>query len=86
MKLLGGLQATWKHGYWVLDMSTKCFLGWHLTLTLTVGVLSVLFFCIGIPLASLLVLCYKVYVNHDDLGSIELVMDVGFLYRSYNYE
>ena len=81
-----GLQATWLHGYWVLDTSTKCFHGWHLSFTLTVGLISVGVFCVGIPLAAVLVLCYKVYVNRDKLGNPEVAMDVGFLYRSYDYE
>lgn len=67
-------------------MSTRCFHGWHLTFTLTVGLLSIVIFCIGIPLVSLLVLCHKVYINQDNLGNPEVVADVGFLYRSYNYE
>ena len=67
-------------------MSTSCFHGWHLTFALTAGLFSILLFCIGIPLASLLVLCYKVYVNHDRLGNPEVIQDVGFIYRSYDYE
>ena len=66
-------------------MSTKCFHGWHLTFTVTVGFISVALFCFGIPLAAIAVLCWKVYVDEDSLANDEVIRDVGFLYRSYNY-
>ncbi len=30
---LDDMQARWQHGYWVPDMSVKCFAGWHLKLS-----------------------------------------------------
>ena len=79
------LQATWQHGYWVLDMSNKCFHGWHLTFALTVGLVSVLLFCIGIPLATLLVLAWKVCISRQSLDDPQVIHDAGFLYQSFKY-
>ncbi len=28
------MQATWAWGYWLPDMSIRCFVGWHLRLSL----------------------------------------------------
>lgn len=79
------LQATWTRGYWVLDTGTECFHGWHLVFAMTVGLISIAVFVIGIPAASLAVLAWKLYVDGSDLDDPDLVHSVGFLYRSYNY-
>ncbi len=49
-------QATWPHGYWVLNMNQECYAGEHRRAFLPIGILSLLVFCLAPPLASFLLL------------------------------
>ncbi len=75
------VQDTWAKGYWVLDMNVQCFKGWHLTLTLTLGLVTALLFCCGIPVFTLVMLCKRRKVLDDD----ETKEHFGFLYRAYDF-
>ncbi len=50
------VQATWRHGYWVRDMTQQCYAGAHLRVFVPIGVASIVVFCFTPPLASFLLL------------------------------
>jgi len=66
-------------GYWTYDMSRACFTGWHIKWTLSLGLLGLLVFCIGVPLA----LCYGLWANRTKVGEPEVRAHFGFLYRNF---
>ncbi|DBB05192.1 TPA: hypothetical protein ACH3X3_010435 [Trebouxia sp. C0006] len=76
------LQADWPLGYWVPDMSKPCFTGWHLRLSLPLGVPLLVLICVGVPLLPYLLLrpC------KTQLQTPPVKIRVGFIYRSYKPE
>ena len=73
------MQATWHLGYWTNDMDHLCFRGWHLALSLGLGVPSLLIFGVGIP--SLF--AYMVWRHRSALDDMRIRDKLGFAYRSY---
>ncbi|KXZ42408.1 hypothetical protein GPECTOR_150g36 [Gonium pectorale] len=51
-------KAAWRHGYWVRDMAQECYTGLHLRLYVPIGIASVIVLCLGLPLASFLLIWY----------------------------
>ncbi|KXZ43648.1 hypothetical protein GPECTOR_84g324 [Gonium pectorale] len=72
-------KATWRHGYWVRDMSQQCYTGVHLRLYVPIGIAAVITLCFGPPLASLLLL----WRRRDELGSKNVRQRYSFLYIRY---
>ena len=73
------VQATWPLGYWVPDMSQPCFTGWHLKVSLALGIPLLVIICIGIPLLPYLLLRR----HRHQLQTSEVHLHLGFIYRSY---
>lgn len=71
--------ATAPYGYFVQDMRQACYQGWHLGWSLGLGVVTVLIFCVGVPVGLLLWLL----TNRSRLGKPEVRMRCGFLYVVY---
>lgn len=72
-------QARSKHGFWVPDMSVKCFAGWHLKLSAGLGAPLALIGCVFIPLLPCLLLLHQ--CGH--LDSPDVKRRLAFLYCSY---
>lgn len=71
--------ATAPFGYWVQDLDQACNTGWHLAWSLGLGLVSVLLFCVGVPLAILLWLVF----NRGRLSKPEFHMHYAFLYADF---
>lgn len=71
--------ATAPFGYWVQDLDQACYTGWHLAWSLGLGLVSVLLFCVGVPLAILLWLVS----NRSRLSKPEFHMHYAFLYADF---
>jgi hypothetical protein len=69
-------------GYWVSDITQQCFSGYHMGWALGLGMMSVIFWCIVIPVAMGvgLFLC-RAKADEDSFRE-----HFGFLYRSYRPE
>lgn len=73
------LQANWRWGYWVPDMTIKCYQGWHLGFSAGLGVPLLLLVAVAIPfLPAFLLFKYK-----TKLKETSVKIRVGFLYHSY---
>ncbi|KXZ42329.1 hypothetical protein GPECTOR_161g128 [Gonium pectorale] len=73
-------QAAWRRGYWTRNMNQECYSGEHARLWVPIGAVCIVVVCIGIPLASFLIM----FVNRQTLQSVDVVQTYGFLYRRYN--
>ncbi len=74
------LQATWKHGYWIRDMTQECFTGVHKSLYLPIGIVSTLVFCVGPPLTTFVLL----WRHREKLQTdTHIKQRYGFLYHRY---
>ncbi len=89
-------QATWPHGYWVLNMNQECYAGEHRRAFLPIGILSLLVFCLAPPLASFLLLWHvrrqglrraaaegQLHVPDPLQSDLHIKQVYGFLYRRY---
>ncbi|KXZ45744.1 hypothetical protein GPECTOR_51g730 [Gonium pectorale] len=72
-------QATWKYGYWIRDMSQKCYASRHLQLYLPIGIVAVIIVCLTPPLTSFALLWY----NRKKLNDPTTLRRYGFLYVRY---
>ena len=73
------VQATWHKGYWAADMEHACFRGWHLGVTLGLGLPSLLLLGIGIPI----LFAYMIWRHRGTLQESSTREKMGFAYRSY---
>lgn len=73
------MQATWSRGFWVRDMTQRCYGGTHARLYLPIGIACVLLLCAGPPLVTLLVLWRK----RARLDEHHVMQTYGFMYRRY---
>ena len=60
-------------------MDHMCFRGWHLAVSLALGVPSLLAFGVGIPV----LFAYMLWRHRCTLGDIQTRDKLGFAYRSY---
>ena len=65
--------------YLVSNMETECYTGLHLILLLVITVPSIIFFGLGIPFASFIVLFHK----RDSLENERVQKELGFLFNGY---
>lgn len=73
------MQATWRWGYWVPDMTVQCFDNWHLPFSLGLGVPLLVLVVVGIPLLPTFLL-----VKHRrKLNTTAVKLRLGFVYTSY---
>lgn len=75
------LQATWDMGYWANDMDHVCFQGWHLALSLALGLPSLLVLGAGIPV----LFAYMLWRHRHTLDDADTREKLGFAYRSYKW-
>jgi hypothetical protein len=66
-------------GYWIADITQKCFEGWHLGWVLGLGVPAVLVLCVGVPVALFVLL----KINRSKAQQESFRIHFGFLYRNY---
>jgi hypothetical protein len=71
------LTATAAQGYWVLDMSQECWVGWHWLWALALGVPCIVVFVFGAPAAVVLLL----YCNRSHFHERGFRAAFGFLYH-----
>ena len=72
------LQAAWRHGYWLSDMTVPCWTRWHVRHALPVA-LPMLLVCVLIPsLPALLLFKQRKY-----LKSAYMRIRLGFIYQPY---
>lgn len=50
------VQARWGAGYWQQNMEQRCYTGSHLTAVYAIGIPGIVLLCLGIPVATLIVL------------------------------
>ncbi|KAG2489781.1 hypothetical protein HYH03_011731 [Edaphochlamys debaryana] len=72
-------RATWPWGYWVRDMNQQCYSATHAAVWVPVGVVAVCVFCLGPPLASLVI----TFRRRRTLYEYHTVQTWGFLYKRY---
>ena len=75
----GVLQATWHKGYWASDMQHVCFHGWHLGVSLGLGLPSLILLGIGIPMLFAFIVFRHRRALQEDFTREKL----GYAYRSY---
>lgn len=74
-----GMQANWKWGYWVPDMSVKCFDGWHLGFALGLGIPLLVLVFLVIPFLPVFLL----FNRRRRLFTTSVKLRLGFIYHSY---
>ncbi|KAL0052667.1 hypothetical protein WJX82_005691 [Trebouxia sp. C0006] len=72
-------RATWAWGYWLPDMSIRCFVGWHLRLSLGLGVPLLLLGCVLIPALP----CLLLLRHRRQLQSTAIKVRLDFIFCSY---
>lgn len=73
------VQATWHHGYWLSDMTVKCFTGKHMRWSGFFGVPLLVITGLSMPVMSLGVLLY----HRKSLDLISVRLRYGFIYQPY---
>ena len=73
------LQATWKWGYWVPDMTVQCYGGWHLGFSVGLGVPLLLLVFVVIPFLPVFLL----FRHRKRLFATSVKLRLGFIYHSY---
>jgi hypothetical protein len=65
-------------GYWVGDIQKECYVGWHKSWALGLGVPAVLLFCVCLPVGMGMFL----FLNRERCGDLSFREHFGFLYRN----
>lgn len=73
------MQAVWKHGYWLSDMTVECFTGKHLHWAGFIGLPLLLLTGLFVPIVTLGALLY----HRKELDRLDIRLHYGFLYRPY---
>ena len=68
------------HGYWVSDIQQHCFAGYHKGWALGLGVPSLLFWCVAVPVA----MGVGLFLCRVKADSESFCEHFGFLYRSWD--
>ena len=73
------LQANWRWGYWVPDMTVKCFHSWHLGFSVGLGLPLLLLVAVVIPFLPIFLL----FKYRTRLVARSVKLRLGFVYHSY---
>jgi hypothetical protein len=68
-----------KKWYFSVDLQVECYIGYHLTMVLLVGVPKVLLYIFGLPILGL----YIMYQNHEKRSEAKIKYRYGLLYSGY---
>ena len=75
------LQANWRWGYWVPDMTVRCYSSWHLGFSIGLGVPLLLLVFVAIPFLPVFLL----FKYRKRLFATSVKLRLGFIYKSYRY-
>jgi hypothetical protein len=71
-----------KHGYFMMDLTQECWVGWHRPWALGLGIPSLILTCVVIPVGMF----WLLKANASRLDELKFREHLGFLYRNYKPE
>ncbi len=73
------MQANWRQGYWVPDMTMECFGDWHRKLSIILGTPLMTLTWVIIPLMP----TFLLFRHRFNLSAPQVQLQLGYIYRDY---